>query len=162
MNSWYLLYCKRGQLERAVSHLELQSVVSFYPSFETEKIVRGKRTAIKEPLFPNYLFINFDHEKVHTTTIAATRGVSNFVRIGKAPVQVPTALIEELKNTKIDFIVNESLPNAGEKVIINAGIFKGLEAIYHEKDGEKRSILLVNMLGKEVPKTVSNRDFDKV
>ena len=56
MQSWYLLYCKRGQLQRAQEHLERQAVNCLAPMITLEKIVRGKRTAVSEPLFPNYLF----------------------------------------------------------------------------------------------------------
>ena len=76
MQSWYLLYCKRGQLQRAQEHLERQAVNCLAPMITLEKIVRGKRTAVSEPLFPNYLFVEFDPEVIHTTTINATRGVS--------------------------------------------------------------------------------------
>lgn len=69
MQSWYLLYCKRGQLQRAQEHLERQAVNCLAPMITLEKIVRGKRTAVSEPLFPNYLFVEFDPEVIHTTTI---------------------------------------------------------------------------------------------
>ncbi|WP_426917536.1 transcription termination/antitermination NusG family protein, partial [Serratia bockelmannii] len=55
MESWYLLYCKRGQLLRAQEHLERQQVNCLSPIITLEKIVRGKRIAVSEPLFPNYL-----------------------------------------------------------------------------------------------------------
>ncbi|HBY5101497.1 TPA: transcription/translation regulatory transformer protein RfaH, partial [Klebsiella pneumoniae] len=85
MQAWYLLYCKRGQLQRAQEHLERQSVNCLMPTIALEKIIRGKRTMVSEPLFPNYLFIEFDPEVIHTTTISATRGVNNFVRFGALP-----------------------------------------------------------------------------
>ena len=90
MQAWYLLYCKRGQLQRAQEHLERQSVNCLMPTIALEKIIRGKRTMVSEPLFPNYLFIEFDPEVIHTTTISATRGVNNFVRFGALPAIVPS------------------------------------------------------------------------
>ncbi len=73
MIQWYLLYCKRGQLQRAQEHLERQAVNCLAPMITLGKIVRGKRTAVSEPLFPNYLFVEFNPEVIHTTTISATR-----------------------------------------------------------------------------------------
>ena len=70
-------------------HLERQSVNCLMPTIALEKIIRGKRTMVSEPLFPNYLFIEFDPEVIHTTTISATRGVNNFVRFGALPAIVP-------------------------------------------------------------------------
>lgn len=84
MQSWYLLYCKRGQLQRAQEHLERQAVSCLTPMITLEKMVRGKRTSVSEPLFPNYLFVEFDPEVIHTTTINATRGVSHFCALWRA------------------------------------------------------------------------------
>ncbi|SET19129.1 transcription/translation regulatory transformer protein RfaH [Thorsellia anophelis] len=161
MKSWYLIYCKRGQIERAATHLEQQLVNCFFPTFETEKIIRGKRQVVNEPLFPNYLFIQFNPEEIHTTTISGTRGVSYFIRNGLDPAIVPDSLIEGLKIPKEVFIENSDLPKQGETVTITSGVFKGLEAIYHEQNGEMRSVLLVKMLGKDVRKIIDNTDFDK-
>ncbi len=63
MESWYLLYCKRGQHLRAQEHLERQHVQCLVPTIKLEKMVRGRRTMADEPLFPNYMFIAFDPEK---------------------------------------------------------------------------------------------------
>ena len=41
MQSWYLLYCKRGQLQRAQEHLERQAVNCLAPMITLEKIVRA-------------------------------------------------------------------------------------------------------------------------
>ena len=89
MQSWHLLYCKRGQLQRAQEHLERQAVNCLAPMITSGKIVRGKRTAVSEPLFPNYLFVEFDPEVIHTTTINATRGVSHFVTLWRVASDSP-------------------------------------------------------------------------
>lgn len=34
MEKWYLLYCKRGQIERAMEHLNRQNVVCMTPMTE--------------------------------------------------------------------------------------------------------------------------------
>lgn len=48
MQAWYLLYCKRGQLQRAQEHLERQSVNCLTPVITLEKMQRGKRTTVSE------------------------------------------------------------------------------------------------------------------
>ncbi len=81
---------------REKEHLERQEVHCLSPMITLEKVVRGKRTTVSEPLFPNYLFIEFDTEAIHTT-ISSTRGVSHFVRFGTLPATVPAAVIEALQ-----------------------------------------------------------------
>ena len=162
MESWYLLYCKRGQLLRAKDHLERQAVHCFSPMIAMEKIVRGKRTTVEEPLFPNYLFIEFDPEAIHTTTISATRGVSHFVRFGTQPANVPPDVIDALRTETPERMIDPDTPSPGDKVVIVGGALEGLEAIFTEPDGEARSMLLLNLLNKQVKQSVENGAFRKV
>ncbi|ROR04666.1 transcription/translation regulatory transformer protein RfaH [Erwinia sp. JUb26] len=162
MESWYLLYCKRGQLLRAKEHLERQDVHCFSPMIALEKIVRGKRTQVNEPLFPNYMFIEFNPEAIHTTTISATRGVSHFVRFGNLPAIVPLTVIGALQNEPVLTGFDEGTAQPGDTVVITEGAFEGLQAIYTEPDGETRSILLLNLLNKQVIRSVGNGQFEKL
>lgn len=164
MQSWYLLYCKRHQLLRAQDHLERQGVNCFSPMIELEKVVRGKRGFISEPMFPNYLFIEFDHEQIHTTTISATRGVSHFVRFGQLPAMIPADVISSLKENNANpvVLIHPDTPQPGDTVQITKGIFEGLEAIYTEPDGEARSMLLLNLINKPVYQSINNRHFAKM
>ncbi|WP_338464144.1 transcription/translation regulatory transformer protein RfaH [Franconibacter daqui] len=162
MRSWYLLYCKRGQLQRAQEHLERQQVNCLTPMITLEKIVRGKRAPVSEPLFPNYMFVEFDPEEIHTTTISATRGVSHFVRFGSQPAMVPLTVIEQLQNCQPEEVTDPQTPYEGDKVVITEGAFEGLEAIFTEPDGETRSMLLLNLLNKQVRQSVKNTDFRKI
>lgn len=161
MQSWYLLYCKRGQIERAKEHLERQQVNCMTPMITLEKMVRGKRTAVSEPLFPNYLFIEFDPENIHTTTISSTRGVSHFVRFGNLPATVPAEVIQQLSSWPLEDVLDPDTPWPGDNVVITEGAFEGLEAIFTEPDGETRSMLLLNLLNKQVLQSVRNIDFRK-
>lgn len=162
MKAWYLLYCKRAQLERAKEHLERQSVACFSPMYQLEKIVRGKRTTKNEPLFPNYLFVEFDPEQIHTTTINSTRGVNHFIRFGPNPAIISNDVIQALMCQPIFSQVDGNLPQKGDSVIITSGIFAGLRAIYTESDGETRSILLLKLVQQEIPHSVNNAEFEKV
>ncbi|WP_323840251.1 transcription/translation regulatory transformer protein RfaH [Photorhabdus africana] len=162
MENWYLIYCKRGQISRAIENLERQDVACLTPTARIEKITRGKRTVNIEPLFPNYLFVQFDPEIIHTTTIHSTRGVSHFVRFGVHPAIVPETLIKEIVSATEQEYVSPDTPVAGDTVLITAGIFEGLQAIYNEPDGETRSILLLNILNKQLPKALDNKQFMKI
>ena len=162
MESWYLLYCKRGQLMRAKEHLERQKVHCMAPVIALEKIVRGKRTTVSEPLFPNYLFIEFDPEAIHTTTISCTRGVSHFVRFGVQPATVPYSVIEALQNDAPQNGIDPGTPQSGDEVLITEGAFAGLRAIFTEPDGEARSMLLLNLLNKRVVRSIDNQQFCKL
>lgn len=162
MQAWYLIYCKRGQLARAQQHLQNQKVTCFSPFIELEKMIRGRRKVVCEALFTNYLFILFDPEEIHTTTISATRGVSHFIRFGAYPTEVPEQIITALKQYAPLHQHDHSIPQPGDKVEIREGIMKGLTAIYAEPDGETRSVLLLNLMNSETRYTISNLNFYKI
>ncbi|MGO2345534.1 MAG: transcription/translation regulatory transformer protein RfaH [Providencia sp.] len=161
MEKWYLLYCKRGQIDRAIDNLNRQNVICMTPMTEMEKMVRGKRTNVIEALFPNYLFVKFDHNEIHTTTIHSTRGVSHFVRFGLLPTEVPEEIIELLQQEPIAHSIALDIPNHGDSVVITEGAFTGVKAIFDEPNGESRSILLLNILNKSVAKIMDNTQFKK-
>ncbi|WP_264875026.1 transcription/translation regulatory transformer protein RfaH [Vibrio agarivorans] len=163
MKRWYVLYCKKGEQERATLHLNNQNVECYYPKVQVEKITRGKRQVKQEPLFPSYMFVRFDFELGPSfTTVRSTRGVVDFIRQGNYPQEVQGDLIFNLK--QLESMANKqqeiALPESGQKVAIKSGQFAGIEAIYQEPDGEMRSIMLVKMLNKMVEVKVDNSDLD--
>ncbi|MGV3002444.1 transcription/translation regulatory transformer protein RfaH [Vibrio sp. E150_018] len=162
MKSWYLLYCKRGEQKRAKMHLENQGVECYYPEIEIEKILRGKRKQVMEPLFPSYIFIALeDEEHLSFTTIRSTRGVMDFVRFGGKPHKVSGALIQHLQcRIYQEELLEKQIPKKGETIQIKSGQFSGLKAIYQEPDGEKRSILLITLINQEVEVRVENSDVE--
>lgn len=163
MKRWYLLYCKRGEQSRAKMHLENQGLSCYYPEVEVEKILRGKRQKVKEPLFPSYVFVEFDYEQGPSfTTVRSTRGVVDFIRFGSHPTEIDSGLIEELQllAEQPDEAEADCLPKHGETVRVTGGQFAGIEAIFQEADGEARSIMLVNMISRPVAVSIENKDLD--
>ncbi|MBC7005608.1 transcription/translation regulatory transformer protein RfaH [Photobacterium sp. BZF1] len=164
MKDWYLLYCKRSEQERAVINLDRQGVECYYPQVTVEKIVRGKRVTAFEPLFPSYMFVYFDPEVISYTTVRSTRGVADFIRQGARPQTVNPDLIYSLminEDSEEQQAKLSDLPKPGETLKLTQGQFKGIEAIYQEPDGEKRSFMLINLLGKPVKVSVQNEDLMK-
>lgn len=84
MKCWYLLYCKRSEQQRAEQGLLRQVIECYYPQ-------------VLEPLFPNYVFANFDPENIAFTTVRSTRGVIDFVRQGPMPAVLDTQVVSNLQ-----------------------------------------------------------------
>lgn len=164
MKRWYVLYCKRGDQERAQMHLENQGVEVYYPKIIVEKMVRGKRQKKSEPLFPSYMFVRFDYKVGPSfTTVRSTRGVSDFIRTGAYPTELQGDLVytlKQLESSQEDAEIDPSLHKKGDEVIIKSGQFAGVDAIYHEADCEKRSILLITMINKKVEVQVDNHHIE--
>jgi transcriptional antiterminator RfaH len=162
MKKWYLLYCKRGEQARARQHLNNQNVECFYPEITVEKILRGKKQVLKEPLFPSYIFVNFDFEAGPSfTTVRSTRGVVDFIRFGNHPTEVCESLIDELRMLEPELEqTTDLLPEKGQTIRVKSGQFAGVDAIYQEPDGETRSMMLIKLINRPVAISVDNKDLE--
>ncbi len=72
--NWYLLYYKRGQLGQVKQGLTRQNVVYYSLMMSIKKWVKGKEVLKQEPLFERYLFVNFDIEATHSTSVRSRSG----------------------------------------------------------------------------------------
>lgn len=161
-NSWYLLYCKAKEQQRAILHLQRQNVICYSPQILVEKIRRGMRKTEHEPLFPSYLFISFDPQQIAFVTIRSTRGVVDFVRQGVQPCLVPQSLISNLKRHEEACRAQNVQQKAfveGQKVEILGGQWQGVDAIFKEADGLYRSVLLIQLLNQPVEVSLANQDI---
>ena len=110
------------------------------------------------------MFARFDYEEgPNFTSVRSTRGVVDFVRFGAQPKEIQGDLVYELK--QLDKCIDdqadaENMPKPGDQVRVKSGQFAGIDAIFQEQDGEKRSIMLVQMITKRVPVSIDNSDLD--
>lgn len=98
MNSWYLLSCKIGY-KSTVQRIESLGIEVFRPTLmkvTPRKDCHGVRTS-EQPLFPSYLFVRFDINKVHTTSVSKVPGAVAFVRFGGTPCIIPEKIIQALR-----------------------------------------------------------------
>jgi transcriptional antiterminator RfaH len=159
--NWLLLQVKPRQELRALENLERQNGECYCPQLQVEKLSRGKRINVKEPLFPGYLFINAQPEQngLTYTSIRSSRGVSKIVGFGIEPIKIPEDLIQEIKlleQLDLTHVNLGGLPQAGDQVDILDGPFKGLQAVYSHTDGQQRSIVLINLLNQQTPASLAN------
>ncbi len=164
MEAWYLLQCKPRQEQRAVDNLELQQFEVFLPQVAVQRQNRGKRITQIEALFPGYLFVRFDPKFISAAVVRSTRGVSRFVQFGAQLCAVPDPIVCALMEHTADDscpIQAVALPNKGDTVQITEGSFKGVNAIYQEPDGDKRSFLLIELIGKQTTISMENQAFTR-
>jgi transcriptional antiterminator RfaH len=155
---WYLVYTKSRQERCALNNLEQQGYQCYLPTMPSERLQQGALTVLDQPLFPRYLFIRLglgDTAK-SWAPIRSTRGVSRLVKFGVEPAKVDDDLIELLKAK--ESAANDEparLFNPGERVRLLAGPFAGIEGIYQMAEGERRVMVLIELMSKPVAVGVS-------
>ena len=143
---WYLVHCKPRQDERAEENLLRQGYGCYRPQHNRERIVRGRRQTVVESLFPGYLFIQLAAD-ANWAPLRSTRGVNRIVGFGNMPLPLDNGLIAHLQQ-RTAANVKPAL-EVGDSVRITAGSFSQLNAIFMTMDGERRVILLLEMLNRQ-------------
>ena len=162
---WYLVHTKPRQEKCALTNLEQQGYQCYLPTMPSERLRQGSLTLLDEPLFPRYLFIRLglgDTAK-SWAPIRSTRGVSRLVKFGVEPAKVDDGLIELLKAR--ESAANDEparLFNPGERVRLITGPFAGIEGIYQMAEGERRVMVLIELMSKRVAVGVSPTELRKV
>jgi transcriptional antiterminator RfaH len=101
MMSWYVITHNLHGFQVVTTKISALGVEIYSPTkIEIKRRLdcKGTRTTEKQ-LFPGYLFLRFDPEEVHTTTISDIPGVKGFVRFGATICTVSNALIEALRQS---------------------------------------------------------------
>ena len=170
MDSWYIIYSKSRQEQRAQQNLANQGFESFAPQITVKKIRAGKTVQLTEPLFPRYIFLKCP-QTPNLSTIRNTRGVAGLVRFGDKLATVPSSLINHLLKNQLQ--LQQQLPvqpfQPGDKLEILYGPFASLNgpfaslnAVFQQTDGEQRSIILLNFLGQQLQLSLENKDLSKL
>ncbi|MBB4866413.1 transcriptional antiterminator RfaH [Pseudomonas nitritireducens] len=155
---WYLVQCKPRQDARALENLQYQGYLCLFPTRQIESLRNGKLSCQEEPLFPGYIFIELDNEKDNWMPIRSTRGVSHIVRFGAMPLQVRNEVIDKFRTPQP---LKKAEFNQGEKVVINCLGTNEIDAIFLKKDGAERSVLLLNLLQRELQIKTANKNISR-
>ncbi len=143
--AWYVVQTRPRQESRALEHLERQGFCCVLPMLRVEKIRRGARLWIDEPLFSRYLFVELGGPDAKWSALRSTRGVSQLLRFGGVPAKMPATWMAEFRSSSRAPV---RLFEAGQRVAVTTGAFAGIEGIYQTPDGEARAMVLLELLGK--------------
>jgi transcriptional antiterminator RfaH len=152
MERWFAVCCKPRQELVAQENLLRQGFQVYLPRIRLKRRRRGRWLDVIEVLFPRYIFIRIDPVKNSIAPVRSTRGVVGLVRFGAQPAvvadEVMNALIQREDSDTSLHQDNRPLFCVGEQIKIVEGPLAGIEGVFVQEDGEKRVIVLLEMLGK--------------
>lgn len=149
MLQWFVITHNLHALQLVTSRLAGlgEGAVEVYSPTKVEVKKRRDCNAVRRKetqLFPGYLFLRFDPEVVHTTTISDIPGVQDFVRTGVTICTVRNGVVEALKQSL--------LLRADRKVIslecknVPAATLASVESIVVMKSLHERQVALFALL----------------
>ena len=139
MLTWFVAYTKPQQEARAAVELANQDFRVFLP------------VMFSKPMFPRYIFVQFDRDRDPWGKIKSTRGCIDLLKDGFLPSIVPQAVIE----TIMAFRPPESAAQTqtqftlGDTVQITNGPLAGLQGLF-VADRKARVMALLEICGKRV------------
>lgn len=158
---WYVVSTKPHQEKQAELHIKHCGIECFLPQLKKSKIIRRTRKTVIEPLFPGYLFAQFDLDK-HYRAVSYATGVRKIVEFGSGPVELDSTMIDAIKERLHNGCVTPHLERfkMGQILHINGGPLAGFEAVFvREMTDRNRVLLLLKTLGLQSKLTM---DIDQV
>jgi transcriptional antiterminator RfaH len=161
MQHWYALHTKPRQEERALVHLQRQGYEVYCPLIRERRRQGGEYRWLITAMFPRYLFLRLRLGLDNIASLRSTRGVAGLVQFGGHIPPVPEAFIAGLQQYDADGteVVQTLQPawQAGQRVQIEEGPFAGLAAVFKARQGQDRVLVLLDLLGRQVPMMVAER-----
>jgi transcription elongation factor/antiterminator RfaH len=150
---WFLVHSLPRSERRAEWHLRAQGFRTFLPQFERTVRHARKLRSVKAPLFPNYLFVEFDLGWHRWTSIRSTVGVSRLhAQRDGTPIAVPHGIIETLiGQCDGDLMRLDDGLFEGQQVRILSGPFADLVGNLKKLKEAGRVQVLLQMMGSAVP-----------
>lgn len=151
--SWFAVFTKPRQEKIARENLERQGFRCFLPMAVNPYQKRSTRRLRIEPLFPRYLFLNAVPDQQSLGPVRSTRGVNTLVRFGMKLAEVPETVIEYIQHRRdpeSGLVRLTPVPvEAGDKVKVFDGPLAGAEGLLEACCGERRAMLLLDIMGRE-------------
>jgi transcriptional antiterminator RfaH len=149
---WFAVCCKPRQELVAQENLLRQGFHVYLPRIRLKRRRRGQWLDVIEVLFPRYIFIRIDPVKNSIAPVRSTCGVVGLVRFGGQPAVVADEVMDALlqREDANSSLHQDSRPLfcTGEPVRLVEGAFAGMKGVFVQEDGEKRVIVLLELLGK--------------
>jgi transcriptional antiterminator NusG len=171
--SWYVVHTTSGHEARVAEtlrqrvetmHLEEKIHELLVPTQDRVVIRGGKKSTVKEKIFPGYLLVKMVMDDPTWLAVRTTPGITGFVGAGKTP----TPLSEGEVNNIQKFISTPAKRfktkfSTGEAVKITDGPFSDFLGTIDEIDQEKGKVkVLVSIFGRETPVELDLLQISKV
>jgi transcription antitermination factor NusG len=147
---WYALQVRTRWENSTALLLSGKGYETFLPTFKTTKKASGSTRGVASPLFPGYVFCQFDAYK--RLPILVTPGVLSVVGRGRVPLPVDDHEMAAIRNIVSSGLRAEPWPylEVGQKVRIESDALQGLEGILVQLKGNQRVVVSVSLLRRSV------------
>jgi len=147
---WYALQVRTRWENSTSVLLSGKGYQTFLPTYKVKKNWTGRSKEVNAPLFPGYVFCQFDAQ--NRLPVLITPGVISVVGRGKVPVPVEDGEIAAIQTVVSSGLPAEPWPflELGQRVRIETESLQGLEGLLIHFKGNHRIVLSVSLLRRSV------------
>jgi len=158
--NWFVAQLKPNGLAKALEHLKRQKITTFSPTLMTTMAKSPRPKESREPLFPGYIFLQFDRSHAKSIAINSTRGVSRLISLDpRHPSTIAPQYIAELKERcdETGLLLPPVDLQVGERVRILTGPFAQTLTTIENLPAQDRVGVLFDIMG-QIVRTTLPRD----
>jgi len=147
---WFALQVRTRWESSTAVLLSGKGYQTLLPTYQTKKRWNGKAKQMNAPLFPGYVFCQFDALK--RLPILVTPGVISVVGRGRVPFPINDREIAAIQTIVTSGFQAEPWPylEVGQKIRIEGDSLSGLEGILIQFKGNNRIVVSVSLLRRSV------------
>lgn len=148
--NWFALQVRTRWESSTAVLLSGKGYQTFLPTYKTKKRWSGRIKEVNAPLFPGYVFCQFDPQK--RLPILVTPGVMSVVGRGRIPLPVDDSEMAAVQKVVSCGLHAEPWPylELGQKIRIENEPLQGLEGILVSFKGDRRIVVSVSLLRRSV------------
>jgi len=159
---WYVVHTYSGHeakvaatLKQRIESQKLQDKILdiLVPTQEKIEIKEGKKSKVKEKIFPGYLLVRMILDDNTWLAVRTTPGITGFVGSANKPTPLPDEEVNSIKKfMSLEAPKFKTTFSVGEAVKITDGPFSEFLGSISELDEEKGKLkVLVSIFGRETP-----------
>ena len=142
---WFVLFVRSNQEKQTAHRLSDFEIEHFLPCCRSVRQRKDRRVILEVPLFPGYLFVRLP--LVERSRVLTLPNVISLVGSKSSPAIISE---DEINWIKKGVEHGNAAPHpylqVGERVVISAGIFRGMEGILLRKRGSARVVVALDSI----------------
>jgi transcription termination/antitermination protein NusG len=159
---WYVVHTYSGHENKVAAtlkqriesqHLQDKIFDVLVPVQDKIEIRGGKKTEVKEKIFPGYILVKMELDDNTWLAVRTTQGVTSFVGIGNKPTPIPEAEVQTIvRFTQVQAPTFKQIFVPNDTIKIVDGPFSEFIGKVDSVDEEKGKVrVLVSIFGRETP-----------
>jgi transcriptional antiterminator NusG len=159
---WYVVHTYSGHenkvatnLKQRIDTMKLEDKIFeiVVPTRNTVQVKHGKKTDVKEKIFPGYILVKMVLDDTSWLAVRTTQGVTAFVGAGDKPTPITESEVAAImKFMSLEAPKYKTKFSVGEAVKITDGPFADFLGTIDNIDEEKGKVkVLVSIFGRETP-----------